>query len=102
MTCLFWFFGFRFFVLLVDHRYQGQWSYKPGVMFLIEHIHDLAHLGLYCCFFLILTTHWGFPLHLLRELFLAFHNLKQRVQQYIAYRKIIKILRMFLPKTVQG
>ena len=83
---------FRFAVLLVDHRNHGQWSHKPAVMFLIEHIHDLLHLGLYACFFFILTLHWGFPLHLMRELFLAFHNTKNRIQQYMAYRRIVKIL----------
>eukprot|EP01084_Bolivina_argentea_P083351 150911_1 len=82
----------KFFVLLIDQNYAGRWSYKPTVMFILEFLHDLTHLGLYSIFIWILTTNFGFPLYLLRELFLAFHTLRKRIIQFYNYRKIIKVL----------
>ena len=82
----------KFIVLLIDRSYDGRWSYKPTIMFIFEFFHDLIHLGLYSIFIWILTVNWGFPLHLLRELFLAFHTLRNRIIQFYNYSKIIKVL----------
>jgi len=83
----------KFIILLIDYSYGGSgWPYKPTVMFVIEFFHDLLHLALYSIFIWILTINWGFPLHLLRELFLAFHTLRTRIIHFYHYNKIIKVL----------
>ena len=81
----------KFIVLLIDRAYTN-WSYKPTVMFVLDFLHDLTHLGLYSVFVWILTMNWGFPLHLLRELFMAFHTLQNRIIHFYNYSKIIKVL----------
>merc|ERR1712113_947692 len=51
----------KFIVLLIDRAYATNWSYKPLVMFIVDFLHDLTHLGLYSVFVWIMTTNWGFP-----------------------------------------
>merc|ERR1712228_442211 len=82
----------KFIILLVDRAYDGRWSHKPTAMFILDFLHDLTHLGLYSVFIWILTMNWGFPLHLLRELFMAFHTLQNRIIHFYNYSKIIKVL----------
>merc|ERR1712176_50192 len=82
----------KFIILLVDRAYDGRWSYKPTAMFILGFLHDLTHLGLYSVFVWILTMNWGFPLHLLRELFMAFHTLRNRIIHFYNYQRIIKVL----------
>merc|ERR1712172_338006 len=82
----------KFIILLIDRAYDGRWSYKPTAMFILDFLHDLTHLALYAIFVWILTMNWGFPLHLLRELFMAFHTLQSRIVHFYNYTKIIKVL----------
>ncbi len=49
-------------------RAQGRWESKGTYVFYLELITDLLHLFVYCVFFVIVFTHYGLPLHLLRDL----------------------------------
>ncbi|KAF8008831.1 hypothetical protein BT93_K2472 [Corymbia citriodora subsp. variegata] len=71
-----------------DMLMEGQWEKKAVYTFYLELIHDLLHLSMYLCFFLVIFMNYGVPLHLIRELYETFRKFKIRVADYIRYRKI--------------
>lgn len=71
-----------------DMLMEGQWEKKAVYTFYLELIHDLLHLSMYLCFFLVIFMNYGVPLHLIRELYETFRKFKIRIADYIRYRKI--------------
>lgn len=80
----------KYILLRVDGYYEGRWNNKVVYLFAIELVHDLLHLSLYLCFFGIISVFYGLPLHLIREIYVAFTTLKERIIKYYQYRKITK------------
>ncbi|XP_057463485.1 ERAD-associated E3 ubiquitin-protein ligase HRD1B-like isoform X2 [Actinidia eriantha] len=71
-----------------DMLMEGQWERKPVYTFYLELVRDLLHLSMYLCFFFVIFTNYGVPLHLIRDLYETFRNFRVRVADYIRYRKI--------------
>jgi len=61
-------------------------------MFYLEFTSDLIRLFLYLIFFMIISTYYGLPIHLIRELCITFYNLKERIGKFIQFRKLTKNL----------
>ena len=87
----------RFFAILIDRHFHGKWSFKPRIIFIIEFLHDILHLGLYLAFSYILFKRISFPIHLIREIFISFHRLSNRVYKYLQYRKLISVINTQFP-----
>nr|AIZ68178.1 E3 ubiquitin-protein ligase synoviolin-like protein [Albuca bracteata] len=71
-----------------DMLLEGQWEKKAVFTFYLELIRDLMHLTLYICFFLVICANYNPPLHLIRELYETSRSFKNRVADYIRYRKV--------------
>ncbi|XP_030529835.1 ERAD-associated E3 ubiquitin-protein ligase HRD1B-like [Rhodamnia argentea] len=78
----------KYVFYISDMLMEGQWENKAVYTFYLELIHDLLHLSMYLCFFLVIFMNYGVPLHLIRELYETFRKFKIRVADYIRYRKI--------------
>ncbi|KAK6936550.1 Zinc finger, RING-type, partial [Dillenia turbinata] len=78
----------KYIFYVSDMLMEGQWERKAVYTFYLELIRDLLHLSMYLCFFLVIFTNYGVPLHLIRELYETFRSFKVRVTDYIRYRKI--------------
>ena len=88
---------YRFFAILIDRHYNGKWSYKPTVIFIIEFIHDVLHLAAYLYFSYTLFKLISFPIHLIREIFISFSKLMNRCVKYKQYRDLIKVINTQFP-----
>ena len=65
-------------------------------MFYLEFATDLLRLFLYLIFFLLICTYYGLPIHLIRECYNTFANLKERIDKFIKYRRLTRD--MVLPR----
>ncbi|XP_020242377.1 ERAD-associated E3 ubiquitin-protein ligase HRD1B-like [Asparagus officinalis] len=67
---------------------EGQWEKKAVFTFYLELVRDLVHLTSYICFFLMICANYNPPLHLIRELYETSRSFKNRISDYIRYRKV--------------
>jgi len=72
----------------VDSLSTGGWEAKGTAVFYLELVTDLFHLLVYLAFFLIVFAYYGLPLHLVRELYWTFRQFRQRVLEFVRYRRV--------------
>lgn len=78
----------KYILVLIDQRRGGQWEEKSIWVFYCEFAGDLLRLGLYLTFFAIVTAFYGLPLHLIREVYITFYTLRDRVVRFVHYRRL--------------
>ncbi|BBN00912.1 E3 ubiquitin-protein ligase synoviolin [Marchantia polymorpha subsp. ruderalis] len=71
-----------------DTYMEGRFTGKAVCLFYLELVQDLLHLSLYLLFFLVIFMNYGLPLHLVRELYETFRNFKNRIADYLRYRRL--------------
>ncbi|KAG6555298.1 hypothetical protein Mapa_003341 [Marchantia paleacea] len=71
-----------------DIYMEGRFTGKAVCLYYLELVQDLLHLSLYLLFFLVIFMNYGLPLHLVRELYETFRNFKNRIADYIRYRRL--------------
>ena len=64
------------------------WEGKGVAIFYLGLITDMVQLLVYFVFFIVILTHYGMPLHLIRDLYVTFRNFRARVSDFIRYRRI--------------
>jgi E3 ubiquitin-protein ligase synoviolin len=57
----------------------------------------LIHLVLVMSMFTIVTVYFGLPIHLFRELYMAFHSFREKLIRFYRYRKLVKNLQDQFP-----
>jgi E3 ubiquitin-protein ligase synoviolin len=72
----------------IDMMLEGRWENKGVYVFYLELITDMLHLFVYLMFFIIVFTFYGLPLHLVRDLYWTFRNFRQRVADFLRYRRV--------------
>ena len=87
----------KYLLFLVDQRLEGRWQSRSVCLFYLELASDLLRLLLYLCFFLLVCTYYGLPLHLIRELCITFYTLRERIVKFIAYRRITQNMQSRFP-----
>lgn len=58
--------GVKYALATIDARTEGRWEAKGVYVFYLELLTDMLHLLVYLAFFIIVFTHYGLPLHLVR------------------------------------
>jgi len=71
-----------------DMMMDGRWDNKGLYVFYLELVTDLLHIFVYLVFFLIIMKYYGFPLHLMRDLYATIRNFRTRVADFIRYRRV--------------
>ena len=78
----------KYFLIFVDNAMEGRWESKGVYVFYLELITDMFHLFVYLLFFVIVFSYYGLPLHLVRDLYWTFRNFRQRVSDFLRYRRV--------------
>ena len=78
----------KYLIFLADSALEGAWEGKGVCVFYLELVTDLFHLFTYVIFFVIIFMFYGLPLHLVRELYWTFSNFRNRLLDFIRYRRI--------------
>jgi E3 ubiquitin-protein ligase synoviolin len=80
---------FRYILVQIDiNMHQNRWANKSIYLFYLEFTNDILRLFLYLVFFLLVCYYYGLPLHLIRELFLTAHSIRDRILKFIKFRRI--------------
>jgi E3 ubiquitin-protein ligase synoviolin len=74
--------------IFLDKAMEGRWESKGVYVFYLELITDMFHLFVYLLFFIIVFSYYGLPLHLVRDLYWTFRNFRQRVSDFLRYRRV--------------
>lgn len=62
---------------------------QQGVyVFYLDLVTTMLHLVVYLFFFIIVFNHYGLPLHLMRDLYWTFRNFRNRVSDFLRYRRV--------------
>ena len=69
-------------------RLGGRWDDKGVFLFYLDLMTDLFQMVVYLCFFVLICTYYGLPLHIMRDLYLTIRSFRTRVADFIRYRRI--------------
>jgi len=78
----------KYIFYAIDMFVDGRWENKGLCVFYLELVTDLLQIFVYLIFFLIIMKYYGFPLHLMRDLYSTIRNFRTRVSDFIRYRRI--------------
>ncbi|CAL5228388.1 g11511 [Coccomyxa viridis] len=78
----------KYTLSMVDAWLEGRWEHKGVYVFYLELLTDMLHLFVYLVFFVIVFTNFGLPVHLLRDLYWTFRNFRNRVIDFLRYRRV--------------
>mmetsp|Transcript_18272 Transcript_18272/g.57094 ORF Transcript_18272/g.57094 Transcript_18272/m.57094 type:complete len:445 (+) Transcript_18272:2620-3954(+) len=71
-----------------QRRFEGAWPAKSAYVFAIDFVAEVLRFAFYVVFFTIVFTYYGVPLHIVRELWSSYVNLRRRLQAYKRYRAL--------------
>jgi len=69
--------------------------HKHVWMFYLDFTADLLRLFLLLTFFMIICAYYGLPIHLVREIWVTFYGLRDRISKFIRYRRLLRVLDRF-------
>ncbi|WIA09744.1 hypothetical protein OEZ85_009123 [Tetradesmus obliquus] len=78
----------KYILSMLDAAMEGRWDGKGTYVFYLELLTDMLHLFVYCIFFVIVFTNYGLPLHLIRDLYMTFRNLRNRITDFLRFRQV--------------
>ncbi|CAM9684419.1 unnamed protein product [Chrysoparadoxa australica] len=78
----------RYLLHLVDTRVEGTWHNKNSYIFFLEFLTEVLRFIFYLIFFGIIFSYYGMPLHIVRDLWVSYSNLRRRLQTYNRYREL--------------
>lgn len=78
----------RYCLHLVDMRIEGNWPQKGSYLFFLEFATEVVRFLSYVVFFSIIFTYYGMPLHIVRDLWMSYVNLKRRLVIFNKYRHL--------------
>ena len=84
------------------HRWIHPWKdHKATLVFAVEVQAQAAKFCFYITFFAIVMTYYGLPINLIREVYLSFHSLLQRLNAFRKYRKLMASMNRFQNPTAE-
>lgn len=78
------------------HRWIHPWKdHKATLVFAVEVQAQAAKFFFYITFFAIVMTYYGLPINLIREVYISFQALKQRLVAFKTYRQLMASMNRF-------
>jgi E3 ubiquitin-protein ligase synoviolin len=86
----------------VVHRWIFPWKdHKATLVFAVEVQAQAAKFFFYVTFFAIVMTYYGLPINLIREVYISFQALKQRLIAFKKYRQLMGNMNRFQSPTAE-
>eukprot|EP01129_Flabellula_baltica_P013151 TRINITY_DN6061_c0_g2_i1.p1 TRINITY_DN6061_c0_g2~~TRINITY_DN6061_c0_g2_i1.p1 ORF type:complete len:568 (-),score=89.56 TRINITY_DN6061_c0_g2_i1:4-1707(-) len=80
----------KYFLNIYDIQMDGRWDDKSAYVLYLDFVVDIFQLIVYIVFFATVYSVYGTPIHLIRQIWMAYHSFKERVNQVLKYRQISK------------
>ena len=91
----------RYGLHMIDMRIDGTWQSKGSYVFFLEFMTEMLRFVFYLIFFTIIFTYYGMPLHIVRELWVSYQNLRRRLTAYQRYRKLVANMNQRFPDATE-
>ena len=91
----------RYGLFVVDNCRPNGLSSKGLLVMLADLLCDALRFGIYCLFFILVFTNYGLPLHIIRELWMAFYNFQRRLSSFLKYLKLTQNLASRFPDATE-
>ena len=85
----------------IDARVEGAWQAKGLWLKALDFVTEALRFALFLLFFGIIFTYYGMPLHILRELWVSYTNLRKCWQLYRKYQRLIRGLNERFPDATE-
>ena len=82
----------RYVLHVIDSKMENGLVSKGFYMMLIDLICDAFRIVTYVGFFCFVFKHYGLPLHIIREVYMAFHTFHKKLTSFIRYVRLMKNL----------
>lgn len=91
----------RYLLHMIDMTMDGAWHQKSSYLFLLEFGTEVLRFFFYMVFFGIVFTYYGMPLHIVRDLWVSYSNLRRRLQAFNRYRELTANMNERFPDATQ-
>ena len=83
---------YRYILHIIDSRMANGLVSKGFYLMLIDLICDGLRVITYICFFCFVFKYYGLPLHIIREVYMAFRTFHKKLMSFIKYTRLMKNL----------
>eukprot|EP01117_Protostelium_nocturnum_P007498 TRINITY_DN2680_c0_g2_i1.p1 TRINITY_DN2680_c0_g2~~TRINITY_DN2680_c0_g2_i1.p1 ORF type:complete len:480 (+),score=122.04 TRINITY_DN2680_c0_g2_i1:183-1622(+) len=80
----------KYFFNMKEVQSQDQWENKGAYVLYLDFAAELYRLLVYMAFFGVILTHYGIPLHIIRQLYYSFSSFRDRAVEVMKYRAAMK------------
>lgn len=91
----------RYVLHIIDMQIEGNWPQKGSYLFFLEFVTEVVRFVSYLIFFMIIFTYYGMPLHIVRDLWMSYINLKRRLIIFSKYRKLTANMNERFPEATE-
>lgn len=91
----------RYVLHMVDMSIEGNWPQKGSYLFFLEFATEVVRFLAYVAFFSIIFTFYGMPLHIVRDVWMSYVNLKRRLIVFNKYRKLTANMQERFPNATE-
>ncbi|KAJ2721249.1 E3 ubiquitin-protein ligase hrd1 [Coemansia sp. Benny D115] len=91
----------KFVLNAINITRDDEWEGKQTYTFYIEILYDLVKLIVYLGFFVTLTVYYGFPIHIIRELYITAASFYNKCSDWLRYRKAMQNMYLRYPTVSQ-
>ena len=91
----------RYVLHMVDMSIEGNWPQKGSYIFFLEFATEVVRFLAYVAFFSIIFTFYGMPLHIVRDVWMSYVNLKRRLIVFNKYRKLTANMQERFPNATE-
>ena len=82
----------RFVIQVVDSRLENGMAAKGVYLMLTDMICEIVKFLTYVCFFGLIFVYYGMPIHILRDVYMAFISCQRKVTSFIKYMQLTRNL----------
>jgi E3 ubiquitin-protein ligase synoviolin len=78
----------RYILLLLDNRFTNGLPAKGLYVMIVDLICEAFKCIIYIVFFFMLFSNYGLPIHIVREVWVAFHNFQRKLTSFLKYLRL--------------
>lgn len=87
----------KYLLFLLDNRFINGLPSKGLYVMIVELFCDGLKFGIYSYFFYLLCNNYGLPIHILREVWMSFHQFQRKLISFLKYLKLTSNLDQKFP-----
>ena len=87
----------RYAMAVYDSHYRGRWHNKGMYEMYVSLVGEALQFSAYLSFATVVLIYYGIPIHLMRQLYVSFRNLVERMAHVVRFRRLVGDLNTRFP-----